>query len=85
MGGEEYFASFLSARYDLASIAKYGLKDDDLDCVGIPQKLGGLRKKLKESHNINNFYEGEEEEEEGDDEEDDDDESEDDEESSDED
>ena len=49
-------------------IARTGLVDADLDCVGIPMNKLGIRKKILALHNLKNFYQieeaGEEEEEE---------------------
>lgn len=70
LGGGEFIQKFFDAGYDLAFVAKSGLDDRDLDCVGIPMSKLGLRKKLLSLHDLDRFYvPGEEEEEEdGDDE-----------------
>ena len=52
---------FLDAGYDLPFIAKQGLNDDDLDCIGIPMSKLGLRKKIKLLHRIAEFYAKEDE------------------------
>lgn len=57
LGGEEYFSSFARAGYDLEFIAKEGLQDQDLDCVGIPHSKLGLRRKLLSRHKIGEFVE----------------------------
>jgi len=65
-----YITPFLEAGYELAFIAKHGLTDSDLDCIGIPLTKLGLRKKLLALHDLEKFYqleykdENEEEEEE---------------------
>ena len=51
-----YLKSFLEAGYDLAFISKFGLKDGDLDCVGIPNQKLGLRKKLLSLYHLEKFY-----------------------------
>jgi hypothetical protein len=43
---------------------QHGLDDADLDCVGVPMTMLGLRKKLKALHRLNEFSQAEEEEEE---------------------
>lgn len=69
LGAEEYFSSFARAGYDLEFIAKEGLQDEDLDCVGIPHSKLGLRRKLLSRHKIEDFIELDEEEGEEEDEE----------------
>ena len=64
LGAEEYFSSFARAGYDLDFIAKEGLQDQDLDCVGIPHSKLGLRRKLLARHKIENFINVDEEDEE---------------------
>ena len=61
LGASEYFPRFLDAGYDLPFIAKQGLSDDDLDCIGIPMSKLGLRKKIKLLHRIAEFYAKEDE------------------------
>lgn len=63
LGAEEYFSSFACAGYDLEFIAKEGLQDEDLNCVGIPLSKLGLRRKLLSKHKIEDFVDVEEEEE----------------------
>ena len=85
LGATEYFHRFLDAGYDLPFIAKQGLDDSDLDCIGIPMSKLGLRKKIKVLHRIEEFYsdqskedakggDDEDEDEDGEEEEDDEDE-----------
>ena len=81
LGGGEYLSQFLVAGYDLPFIAKQGLTEADLDCVGIPTSKMGLRRKVMSLHGLAKYYQGdeddeeeEEEEEEGDEDEGDDDE-----------
>lgn len=57
LGAGEYISKFISAGYDLPFIARSGLEDVDLDCVGIPMNKLGIRKKMLALHNINNYYE----------------------------
>ena len=68
LGAGEYVSKFLAAGYDMPFIARTGLVDADLDCVGIPMSKLGIRKKILALHNLKNFYQieeaGEEEEEE---------------------
>ena len=71
----EYTSKFIDAGYDLPFIARHGLSESDLDCVGIPMSKLGLRRKLVHLHDLGKFYKEEvEEEEDDDDEEEDDDE-----------
>jgi hypothetical protein len=70
LGGGEYAAKFIEAGYDLAFIAKHGVTDQDLDCVGIPPSKMGLRRKIAQLHELSQFYSAEDEEDEGEDEED---------------
>lgn len=83
LGAGEYATKFIEAGYDLPFIAKHGLADKDLDCIGIPNNKMGLRRKIIQLHELNKFYEpetvdndedeeDEDEEEENEDEEDDD-------------
>ena len=62
LGGGEYAAKFIEAGYDLAFIAKHGVSDEDLDCVGIPTTKMGLRRKIARLHELSQFYSAEEEE-----------------------
>ena len=56
-------AGFLRAGYDLPFIAKQGLTEPDLDCVGVPLSKLGLRRKLIALHALDKFYDkGQEEE-----------------------
>ena len=73
---EAYVDKFLRAGYDFEFIAKEGLEDADLDCVGVPLSSLGLRRKLKKLFRIQEFA-GENEDDEEDDEEDEEDEDED--------
>jgi hypothetical protein len=75
IGAGAYISSFFKKGYDLGFVATQGLKEADLDCVGIPREQMGVRRKLETLHNIQDYYieEGEEEEEEDDDDDDDDD------------
>ena len=50
-------------------VSKEGLKEEDLDCVGIPMTKLGLRRKLLALHTLNQFLEGGDEERESDEEE----------------
>ena len=52
----EYLPKFLDAGYDLPFIYKFGLKFEDLECVGIPVKKLGLRRKLIALHRLDEFY-----------------------------
>eukprot|EP00981_Chlorochromonas_danica_P011578 scaffold4103_cov248-Ochromonas_danica.AAC.15 len=77
IGGGEFVRKFLDAGYDLAFIAKHGLSEPDLDCVGVPASKMGLRRKMMNLHGLDKFFtpeededEDEEEEEEGSEEED---------------
>jgi hypothetical protein len=63
LGGGEYAAKFIEAGYDLAFIAKHGVTDQDLDCVGIPSSKMGLRRKIAQLHELSQFYSAEEEDE----------------------
>ena len=79
LGAGEYVNRFLDAGYDLPFISKFGIKDDDLDTIGIPKSKLGLRRKLIELYKLKDFYEEEEiedieEEEDEEEDEDDDDE-----------
>lgn len=67
LGAGEYLPKFLGAGYDLKFIAKQGLTDVDLDCVGIPMSKLGIRRKIMALHNLSSYYEegDEDEEEEG--------------------
>ena len=49
-------ASFVDAGYDIRFVAKNGLTDEDLDCVGIPKAKMGLRRKIKSLHDLGNFF-----------------------------
>eukprot|EP01038_Epipyxis_sp_PR26KG_P010201 gene10201-13725_t len=80
LGAGEYSSKFLQAGYDLPFIAKHGLAESDLDCVGIPLTKLGIRRKIIALHNLNDFYdahdddnEDDEDEENGDNEESEDD------------
>jgi len=79
LGAGEYVHRFIDAGYDLPFLAKHGLTDQDLDCVGIPMSKLGLRRKIIALHQLGDFYdaeaadEDEEGEDEGGDEDDDDD------------
>lgn len=63
LGAGEYLLRFVNAGYDLPFIAKHGLEDKDLDCVGIPSNKMGLRRKIMNLHELSKFYEAEEDEE----------------------
>mmetsp|Transcript_24018 Transcript_24018/g.44595 ORF Transcript_24018/g.44595 Transcript_24018/m.44595 type:complete len:264 (+) Transcript_24018:136-927(+) len=63
VGAGAYISSFFKAGYDLGFIAKHGLTEKDLDCIGIPAGQLGVRRKLETLHNISNFHVEEEEEE----------------------
>lgn len=52
----EFLTKFLDAGYDLSFIAKYGLREEDLNCVGIPTRKLGLRRKLMALHKLGDFY-----------------------------
>lgn len=78
LGGGEFITRFIDAGYDLAFIVQHGIKDEDLDCVGVPKSKMGLRRKIMSLHELDKFYvredeedaeEEEDEEEEGDEEE----------------
>ena len=75
LGVGEYTSKFIDAGYDLPFIARHGLAESDLDCIGIPMSKLGLRRKLVHLHDLVKFYkeEAEEEQEEDDEEEEDDD------------
>ena len=62
LGGGEYLPRFIDAGYDLPFIVQHGLKDEDLDCVGIPRTKMGLRRKIMNLRELGNFYTAEEEE-----------------------
>jgi hypothetical protein len=62
LGADEYFGGFAIAGYDIDFIAKEGLGDGDLDCVGVPMSKLGLRRKLISKHNISDFLQEAEEE-----------------------
>jgi hypothetical protein len=62
LGGGEYLFKFVNAGYDLTFIAKHGLEDRDLDCVGIPTSKMGLRRKIMSLHELSKFYAEEENE-----------------------
>lgn len=72
LGGGEYAAKFIEAGYDLPFIAKHGVTDQDLDCVGIPTSKMGLRRKIAQLHELSRFYDADAEDEEEEDEEEDD-------------
>ena len=61
LGAGEFVSCFLDAGYDLRFIAKNGLTDEDLDCVGIPRSKMGLRRKIKSLHDLKNYFVPEEE------------------------
>ncbi len=61
LGAGEYLLKFVNAGYDLPFIAKHGLEDKDLDCVGIPSNKMGLRRKIMSLHELSKFYEEDEE------------------------
>jgi ankyrin repeat protein len=63
IGAGEYANGFIAAGYDLPFVAKHGLIESDLDCVGIPMSKLGLRRKLCALHSLKKFYTVEEEEE----------------------
>ena len=81
LGAGEYASGFIEAGYDLPFVAKHGLSDKDLDCVGIPNSKMGLRRKISELHQLERFYaveddadvDGSDEDDDDDDEDDDDD------------
>lgn len=56
LGAGEYVSNFISAGYDLPFIARAGLVEADLDCVGIPMSKLGIRKKILLLHNIEDYY-----------------------------
>ena len=56
LGAGEYVSNFLNAGYDLPFIARAGLVEADLDCVGIPMSKLGIRKKILLLHNIEDYY-----------------------------
>jgi hypothetical protein len=62
LGAVEYFAQFIEAGYDLDFIKKYGLKEEDLDCVGIPTTKLGLRRKFIALYRLEDFYSNDEDE-----------------------
>lgn len=72
LGGGEYAAKFIEAGYDLPFIAKHGVTDQDLDCVGIPTSKMGLRRKIAQLHELSRFYDADAEDDEGEGEEDED-------------
>ncbi len=78
LGAGEYLQKFIEAGYDLPFIAKQGIEDTDLDCIGIPKSKMGIRRKIVSLYNLDKYYTAEEDddddEEEEDDEEDDEDE-----------
>lgn len=77
LGAGSYVTAFLEAGYDLPFIAKNGLTDADLDCVGVPSAKRGLRRKIAGLHELGQFYDVDADDEEEEDEEEDDDEEED--------
>ena len=64
LGVGEYTSKFINAGYDLPFIARHGLSESDLDCVGIPMSKLGLRRKLVHLHDLGKFYKEKEVEEE---------------------
>jgi len=52
LGAGEYSSRFIEAGYDLPFVAKHGLSDKDLDCVGIPNSKMGLSRKISELHQL---------------------------------
>lgn len=60
MGAGAYISSFFKAGYDLGFVAKQGLTDADLDCIGIPKEQRGVRRKLEALHNIKDYFNDEE-------------------------
>ncbi len=72
LGAGEYLLKFVNAGYDLPFIAKHGLEDKDLDCVGIPSNKMGLRRKIMSLHELSKFYEEDEEDDDDDDDEEED-------------
>lgn len=64
LGAGEYLGKFVEAGYDLPFIAKTGLTDADLDCIGIPAAKRGLRRKIASLHELDQFYEDDEEDDE---------------------
>lgn len=56
LGCKEFMGGFLSAGYDdVVFMAKHGLTDADLDCIGVPRGKLGLRKKLLAMHAVDDF------------------------------
>ena len=74
IGAGQFTSKFISAGYDLPFIAKHGITDADLDCVGVPKTMMGIRRKIQQLHHLDKFYEQEEDDEEDDEDEDEDDE-----------
>lgn len=66
-GAGAYISSFFEAGYDLGFIAKHGLTEVDLDCIGIPRKMRGVWRKLEGLHKIEEFIDKEEAESEAED------------------
>lgn len=56
LGAAEYISKFINAGYDLSFIARAGLVEADLDCVGIPMSKLGIRKKILALHDISDFF-----------------------------
>lgn len=70
VGAGAYISSFFKAGYDLGFIAKQGLTEADMDCIGIPKEQLGVRRKLESLHNIKEYFKDEEESDEDEDDED---------------
>ena len=77
LGGETFFDAFIHAGYELEVIAEFGLKEENLDDLGIGREKSGLRIRLLNKHRLSEFYKaGNNDEEESDEEESEDEESE---------
>mmetsp|Transcript_22465 Transcript_22465/g.29385 ORF Transcript_22465/g.29385 Transcript_22465/m.29385 type:complete len:102 (+) Transcript_22465:70-375(+) len=46
LNAQEHESKFIEAGFDFDFIAQNGIKEEDLDCVGIPKEKMGIRKKL---------------------------------------
>ena len=56
LGAGEFVGAFLAAGYDLPFVAGSGLTEEDMDCVGIPAAKRGLRRKIMNLHELDQFY-----------------------------
>ena len=53
LGAELYLQGFIAGGYDEKFIAKEGLTEDDLNCVGVPLSKVGLRRRLLDVNELN--------------------------------